>query len=336
MAEIPREGTNPLKPRVKRVVLRGLLALVLALAGAELILQAAHLLARSREQRALPPGAAVILCLGDSHTYGAGVTLAESYPAKLEAKLRDRGFKVSVVNAGAPGYNTSELRRRLPDWLQTYAPAVVIVLAGVNNGWNRADAAWSDAADGLPAPPATRMLDWLQTRSRLVRALILARHRLDWTRSEEENARDRSGGLVGHRRVESGMTEPPERTYDRARRDLVAIVAQCRAGHALPLLMTYVTEPAFPFETPNHLLREVAAEMRVPLADNDRAFRPYLFRPDGSLIRAERDRLFLPDMHARGPAYDLIADNIIQTLSRERALEGLPKVEGKEAAGQER
>lgn len=306
--------------------LRVLLVLFAVIAAAELLLQLAHLFAQPRARNnqsassSSSSSSAAILCLGDSHTFGAGVKADEAYPARLQEKLRARGYAVNAINLGAPGYNTSELRRRLPDWIKTYSPSAVIILAGVNNGWNRADAAWSDQQDGLPVPLAARVKDFLVTRVRIVRGIVVLLHRLQWAGPAEENARNREGQAVIHSREDSKETK--EAAYDRARRDLVALIALCRANHATPLLMTYVSDPQYTFETPNHLLRQVAASLKVPLADNDQALRPLLQKPDGALDPQARDRLFFPDMHPRPPAYDRIADNVLQALDQAGALAG--------------
>src|SRR5207344_2701442 len=63
---------------------------------------------RGPEVTAKRPGELRILALGDSFTYGYGVQDAETYPAVLEALLRERGHDVSVLNAGVPGYSTDQ------------------------------------------------------------------------------------------------------------------------------------------------------------------------------------------------------------------------------------
>lgn len=309
------------RPRRRKLFMAaGLLAMCLV--GAEGLLQAARLVARGREgkEAKADPGAPVILCLGDSHTYGAGVDEAESYPSRLEGILRGRGYGVRVVNLGAPGTNTSQIRRRLPGLLDAYEPAAVVVLAGVNNGWNRRDAAWSDIEDGLAVPMSTRAGDWAANNVMLVRLAVVLMHRLDWTRPAEETSRDRGGNMVRHSKRADGEWEDAASSYRRARRDLVDIVSRARAAHAEPVLMTYVSEPDHDFATPNRLLREVAAEMNATLADNDKALRPLFIGEAGNVDRAARDRLFLPDMHPRGVGYGHIAENVAEALERSGAL----------------
>ncbi|MBF0141919.1 MAG: arylesterase [Magnetococcales bacterium] len=75
----------------------------------------------------------VILCLGDSLTYGYGVLPEESYPALLQQRLRGMGLPHRVVNAGLPGETTAGARERLPGLLQGPPPSLAIVALGIND-----------------------------------------------------------------------------------------------------------------------------------------------------------------------------------------------------------
>lgn len=56
-----------------------------------------------------PQGEFRIACLGGSTTYGETVDdYHDAYPAVMEALLRQRGLKVTVINAGCPGYTSYE------------------------------------------------------------------------------------------------------------------------------------------------------------------------------------------------------------------------------------
>ena len=82
----------------------------------------------------------VIVAFGDSLTAGLGVTPEDSYPARLQAKLRAEGHAYRVVNAGSSGDTTAGGLRRV-DWALKNKPEVVIVALGANDGLRGQDLA---------------------------------------------------------------------------------------------------------------------------------------------------------------------------------------------------
>lgn len=73
-----------------------------------------------------------IVALGDSLTAGYGLDAEKSFPAVLQAKLRERGHDVEVVNAGVSGDTTSGAVKRL-DWAVPDGTDAVIVELGAND-----------------------------------------------------------------------------------------------------------------------------------------------------------------------------------------------------------
>jgi acyl-CoA thioesterase-1 len=82
----------------------------------------------------------VIVAFGDSLTAGLGVTPEDSYPARLQAKLRADGYAYRVVNAGASGDTTAGGLRRV-DWALKNRPDIVIVALGANDALRGQDLA---------------------------------------------------------------------------------------------------------------------------------------------------------------------------------------------------
>ena len=77
-------------------------------------------------------GAATIVALGASNTYGKGVARNEAYPAQLQAILKARGRPSRVVNAGINGDTTEGMLRRL-DGVVPNGTSLVIFQPGGND-----------------------------------------------------------------------------------------------------------------------------------------------------------------------------------------------------------
>ncbi len=75
-----------------------------------------------------------ILILGDSLSAGYGIALDETWVARLAARLDDRGLPFAVANASISGETSGGGLTRLPRLLETFAPALVIIELGANDG----------------------------------------------------------------------------------------------------------------------------------------------------------------------------------------------------------
>jgi len=142
-----------LRPILQRAALL-LVGILAGLALVEVGLQAAALVvwlrtAQPEDAAALPrsPHDRVVLCVGDSFTFGSGASSsALSYPRQLEQLLRAAAKRDGsrstwhVVNRGWPGRNSSELLRRIPSYLSRDRPDYVVAMIGGNNRWSPAEA----------------------------------------------------------------------------------------------------------------------------------------------------------------------------------------------------
>jgi hypothetical protein len=118
-----------------------------------------------------------IVCFGDSSTFGIGTPQVETWPAQLETALNtDPEFlqtqllpsspdnKVEVVNAGAPGYTSYQILRRMRRELASLAPDVVFLTCANNDFWR-----WDDRTDAEQA----KLLAGSSLRDSLMRSRVL-------------------------------------------------------------------------------------------------------------------------------------------------------------------
>lgn len=68
-----------------------------------------------------------IMCLGDSWTFGWGVSLEQSWPKVMEQKLRQKGMAVEVINCGKGGAYPAMYREYAEQLIPLLKPDVVVV-----------------------------------------------------------------------------------------------------------------------------------------------------------------------------------------------------------------
>jgi len=79
-----------------------------------------------------------IVAVGDSLTEGLGVAEESAYPAILEQKLQNDGYRYRVINAGVSGETSSGTLSRIK-WVLTLKPDIVILVIGANDGFRGID-----------------------------------------------------------------------------------------------------------------------------------------------------------------------------------------------------
>lgn len=74
-----------------------------------------------------------LVALGDSLTEGYGIEKEKAYPALVEKKLLDKGYKIKIFNAGISGSTTASAPSRLK-WLLKSKPNIIFIALGANDG----------------------------------------------------------------------------------------------------------------------------------------------------------------------------------------------------------
>jgi acyl-CoA thioesterase I len=85
-----------------------------------------------------PASEGIVVAVGDSLTAGYGVAPSDAYPAQLERKLNQAGYRWQVINAGISGETSSGTLSRI-DWILKNKPDIVILETGANDGLRGVD-----------------------------------------------------------------------------------------------------------------------------------------------------------------------------------------------------
>ncbi len=78
--------------------------------------------------------APTILIFGDSLSAGYGIDVDQSWAALLQTRLNDQGYEHRVVNASISGDTTEGGAARIDHAIATFAPSVIILELGANDG----------------------------------------------------------------------------------------------------------------------------------------------------------------------------------------------------------
>lgn len=311
-----------------RAIGRFLLFVLIALGVAEGALRlASGLLARDPAEELLPTtNQTVVLCVGDSHTWGMG----HGYPEGLAVRLSERAPSYRVVNLGVPGSNTAQLRKRLAADLERFQPRLVVLWSGVNNSWNRTDTdVWTDSGVA-PISWPRRLVEW----SRLWRLVLTWRH---YARLHE--VLQTSGALVA-----PAMHRDPSDPGQTYRRDLLGdedvqhheaadllsdddlarvtetdvrwIAAQC-AARDIPLIAITYPLPGGAFIPTNRGIEVAARVANVPLVDPAVAQERLIARYGG---REHLPPTFDASVHPTQLLYDEVAAMVLEVSDRLGAL----------------
>lgn len=114
----------------------------------------------------------VVLCLGDSFTFGLGATdPAHAWPSVAARRLEDRGEPAVFANAAWPGSNSRDVLAGMGARLREWQPDLVYLLVGTNDRWSRPD----PLPDGAEQDAAPRRFPWRLRSLRLLRLIAQPR-----------------------------------------------------------------------------------------------------------------------------------------------------------------
>jgi hypothetical protein len=235
----PRGPTGVQLAAVGKHLALVLFGFVAALLLIELGLRAAGAIVRSagrRDGALVEAGDRVVLCVGDSHTYGAPLPREDSYPSQLQERLAqlDPDGRWRVINRGIPGMNSAQVAAALEGWILHDRPGFVVVWVGANNWWNREDPA------GLHAARDRSVWRALLDGSRAYRLYLTFTAQAsfsDWDAAASEVAERSNRWLYGE-------PVPGKERYVNTVRDLSGIAA-ILAKHGLPWLLVTYPQPEY-------------------------------------------------------------------------------------------
>ena len=113
------------------------------------------------------PAVPLVLCLGDSCTFGFRVDQEQTYPSQLQSYLRAQGLPGAVVlNCGVPGYSSFQGARLTSQLLSRLRPDFVVIAFGAND---LEQALWSDQQRGESTEQVPGILSGLRSRLAVAR-----------------------------------------------------------------------------------------------------------------------------------------------------------------------
>jgi lysophospholipase L1-like esterase len=293
----------------------GVLLLSLALIESALRLAPRFVPDRSGEFRS---GAQRVLCVGDSHVYGALVARDETFPAQLQRFLDQlEPGAWSVMNLGVPGMSSTQVRNRLALWIARYEPHVLVAWSGANDSWNVAEL--EQAGGGF-----VLALERLLLRSRAWRLLRVMLHdlalerdvsparrgwsvaRVDGAFTSEETWTVRRDGrlerITHERRAEHPYADDAQ-VESRAEANYAAMATIARAGGTRLVLVEYPLDQGG-FAAANRAMRRVGEREGVSIVPSPAS---------QARVPPEQHR-WLWAGHPNGPIYREIARDAAQVV----------------------
>ena len=199
-----------------------------------------------------------IIALGDSHTFGAGVNLTDSYPKILEQLLNEKNDsqKYEVLNFGIPGANLVEKIELLKEKGISFSPDLVILQWNGDDRLNRTE--WEEFIDSYI--------------ERYITEHNLSKEKLDQFSYEEI----RSEAQVAYMTIKftNGSPDRLRTELEEEFKELEEITQKREIKVVILLFHTTLFYPSFN-EKP--ILKDIAAKYKWPVIDCDKYARREYF-----------------------------------------------------------
>ena len=192
----------------------------------------------------------LVLCLGDSTTYGTGVAADDTWPSRLDAASRD-GVGLAGINAAMPGTDLNQLVGSLDGiWADLHPAVIIVAMTGnmVSLAWIRQDEA-TPIKPHSPAHSSDRPLSlrqrakYLASDSALVGGVIWLAETLGYAAGVNHHRIEPSapfGALLAYGFTQAGLEQTlADQAWDALRSDLETLRDWCKRRGVL-LVATWI------------------------------------------------------------------------------------------------
>jgi len=229
-----------------------------------------------------------IVALGDSCTFGLGVNDDQTWPARLQSLIDERGLQADVINAGVPGYTAFQGRQ----WLQTEGAALRPDLVVACFGFNDRDV-WASQSD----------FETHQQFARAARLDLLRHSRFLTVLQDAWNSKSAPPAKTSRR---------PRLTYTEFHDTLLGIRHWCTEHDAKLVLMAWPFEPQVrvqsdALEPYQEILIETGRREEIPVVNLITAF------------ESVDEPLFLDHVHANPAGCRVAAAGVLQVIESDIA-----------------
>ncbi len=271
-----------------------------------------------------PKGTRRVACIGASTTYGLYVTPEEAFPAQLAARLQSTDARWEAINAGVPGYVSTEILTNLVLRVLPLEPDVVVIMEGRNEVFPQAYNAFQPDYTHYRRPGFNYLVSNYAHKhvfrcSRLAMLLCtVGGERFGWSEAAEHPL---YGGIVWENRPNAAQLA--DNLGDPARastwqRSLESMVAVCQARGIRVLLCTMAFRRGMLALDELPIDAAVAALMAGQVERNNGIVREVAAKAGVAVVETatlqERAEVFVDDCHVNAEGHRLRAEMVVEAL----------------------